>query len=340
MDLIENWKEFYEDRGIDPVLADSYLQYADRLIRRGVPVIFEIEHLSKLLGIKLQELCKMISSPEHFYRVFQIKKRRGGFRTIQAPYPSLLHCQKWIHENILRYGRVNMAAHGFQRFKSILSNAQPHLGSKMLLKMDLKDFFPSIPISWVINYFHSLGYAKNVSYSLASLCCLNDALVQGSATSPSLSNLLLVSLDRRLSRLAFKFKLTYTRYADDLTFSGDSIPIEFPNIVDSIVDDFGLKVNREKTRLHRKRGQRIVTGISTAGDSPKLPRVTVRHLRKELYFIKKFGLISHLSNEKINEAYYLSSLIGKFSFWLQVEPDNSFAQEGISFLKSLQNHQF
>ena len=332
---VNAWKSFLLDRGLPSDLVNEYLSYAEKIIENQVPVIFELEHLSNLVGIEYTALCGMVNSAESYYREFSIKKRKGGVRIIDAPYPSLLLCQNWIYKNILIASKVHFCVHGFVSEKSILNNALPHVGKKVVLKMDLKNFFPSIPINWVINYFSGLGYAKNVSFYLASLCCLYDCLPQGASTSPYLSNVLLYSLDERIFKLAKCYGLDYTRYADDLTFSGNYIPHDFSNIVSQIVSGYGLSVNKEKTRLHTRPGQRIVTGISVSSDKPKIPKSTKRQLRKEVYFIKKYGIVSHMSKLKIRKPNYLKSLEGKLNFWFYVEPENKFARESIRYLREI-----
>lgn len=332
---VSDWKDFLSDRGVSQEYIDIYLPYVKKLIKNDVPIIFEFEHLSNILGIKESDLAKMVNSPNKYYREFNIPKRSGGVRTINSPYPSLLECQKWIYKNILLKSKVHECAHGFIPQKSIITNASQHLGQKCLLKMDFENFFPSIPINWVINYFNDLGYAKNISFYLGALCCLGEKLSQGSITSPYLSNILLFRLDERLYKLATSYNLQYTRYADDITFSGNYIPFSFINIITEICNSYKLKINTNKTRLYLEKGKRIVTGLSVAGDVLRLPKDTKRNLRKEIFYIRKYGFVSHISKMKINNPSYLDSLEGKLVFWLQVEPDNSFAQESLHYIKEI-----
>lgn len=332
---IKQWEGYFKKRGISNNVISEYLPYIIKLQKNKVPVIFEFEHLAMLLGIKKNELANIVNSPENFYRTFFIPKKRGGKREISSPYPSLLQCQHWIYQNILLVQPVHDCAHGFVPRRSIFTNAQAHLSQKALLKMDIRNFFPSIPINWVINYFFSLGYAKNVSFYLASLCCYDGALSQGSATSPYLTNILMRSLDNRMAGLSKKYSLSYTRYADDLTFSGAYIPYSYIDIVSNIIEEYGLKVNEDKTRLHTKSGQRIVTGLSVVGDTLKLPRSTKRNLRQEFFYLKKYGYLSHISKTKINHPYYLESIEGKLRFWLQVEPDNQFVIQAIAYFEEM-----
>ncbi|MAA96171.1 MAG: RNA-dependent DNA polymerase [Rheinheimera sp.] len=304
------------------------------VLLQDLPVIFELEHLSKIIGVEIRTLQKMIYCSRKFYRSFSIPKRNGSRRQIDAPYPTLLLCQKWIYENILKKTSVHHSAHGFIEKKSIITNALPHKNKKTLLKIDLKDFFPSIPLNWVVNHFLSLGYANNVSFYLASLCSLEGNLCQGAPTSPYLSNILLTGLDNRLTKLAASYCLEYTRYADDMTFSGNYIPHTLIVTIENVISSYGLSVNSEKTRLHLKKGQRIVTGISVSGDSLSVPREYKRALKQEIHFIERYGYISHVSKLKINDPLYLEKLIGKVNFWLQVEPENNFAKHALKLLRA------
>lgn len=279
------------------------------------------------MGIDSKTMLAMVHGTSSFYRTFTIKKRSGGDRIINAPYPSLLQCQDWIYRNILLNCDVHENAHGYVPGRSIFTNASPHLNCTTLLKMDLKDFFPSIGISWVINLFSDLGYSKGVSHLLAALCCNRGVLVQGSSTSPYLTNILLYRLDERLSRLAKKNNLSYTRYADDMTFSGGYISKKLPQLVASIVTDYGLVVNDSKTRLMINKNKKIVTGLSVSGVSLKITRELKRAIRQDVFYIERYGFLSHVSQQKITDPFYLDSIFGKVNFWLQAEPKNAEAQQ-------------
>ena len=332
----KEWKKFYESRGLDESKTKIYVKYVNRLAEHELPVIFEFEHLTKLLGIEPKYLSSMINSPENFYRSFVIPKRSGGNREINSPYPSLLHCQSWIYKNILLKLPISNSAHGFVPLKSIFTNATQHLGKKAFLKMDLQNFFPSIPINWVINLFKSHGYPPNVSFYLAALCSYDGKLSQGAATSPYLSNILLRGLDIRLENLCNSYNLTYTRYADDMAFSGDYIPHKFISIVETIINNYKLSVNKNKTRLQCKyKGRRILTGLSIRSNEIKLPKNYKRKLKQELYFVEKYGVLSHLSRLKIRNPNYLESLAGKVQFWLMAEPNSKHANNANILIKNL-----
>ena len=324
--IIQTWRKFFEAKGIDRIQVDAYMEYVTNLLSQDLPPIFDFRHLCLLLGIKCENLASMVNSPNDYYRIFDIPKKSGGFRSITAPYPSLKLVQRWIYDNILRQIPVHGCAHGFINKRSTLTNVKVHVGQKCLLKIDLKDFFPSILISWVIQMFRKLGYEKYVAFYLASLCCYDGRLAQGSPVSPIISNIVARHLDRRLYRIAKKLNLKYSRYADDIAFSGDSINVKMIDYIEKIISDCGFIVNTQKIRLYKEFGNKILTGISLSSGEPRLPRDYRRNLEKELYFIDKYGLNSHISHNKIRNPRYLESLIGKVGYWLMIEPDNAFAK--------------
>ncbi|PVZ78179.1 RNA-directed DNA polymerase [Serratia sp. S1B] len=321
------WNNYFSDRGLSPDIIKQYVAYANNLERGNLPVVFEIEHLANLIGIKYPEINNIIFGAKSFYRTFKIPKRRGGCRVIQSPYPSLLSCQKWIYNNILKKVQTHPCAYAYKENISIIHNASIHLNADFVLKLDLSDFFHSIPKSWVVNFFSELGYANNVSVALASLCCVNDSLPQGGVTSPALSNILVSSLDERLNRLAHTFDLSYSRYADDMVFSGKRIPATIIKYVTGIIESFGFAINDEKTKLLIKERQKIITGIDTTGPKLTLPRNRRREIKKAMFFINKHGLVAHMNNEKIRNPNYLLSLEGKIRFWLQIDPENNEAKK-------------
>lgn len=332
---IDSWIDFFFDRGVSRDQINRYIPYITKLNENNCPIIFEKQHLAHLIGINEDTLNAIISCPNKFYRTFNIPKKKGGFRKIVSPYPSLLMCQQWIYKNILLSTKPHDACHGFTPGRSIITNASAHLGNSCILKLDLKDFFPTIPINWVINHFQSLGYANNVSFYLSSICTYDKKLAQGAATSPYLSNLLLKNLDDRLFNLSKKYHLSYSRYADDMCFSGKYIPTSFRDFVIEIINNFGLKINPEKTSLLINAKKKIVTGISVSGQKTALPRDYKRKLKNELFFIKKYGYIAHITHQKIKDPNYLLSIIGRINFWLQVEPENQIAVQAKKYLAGI-----
>lgn len=322
---------------------NSLIKYVENLLLREVPIIFTFEHLSINMGINSYTLSNIIYNTESFYSEFEIPKRNGEMRKICAPYSILLYAQRWIYQNILDRAKIHPAAKGFILGQSIVDNAKEHLNSYAVLKMDIKDFFPSIKQQQVYYVFFNLGYTRKISWNLATVCCLKDSLPQGAPTSPILSNIISNKLDNRLTGLAKKFNLKYSRYADDLTFSGDHIAIKLIDYIKDIVSEEGFRINDNKTRLIVGNKQKIVTGLSIS-NKITIPRTKKREIRKNIYHILTKGLFFH--QEAINnyDPIYLERLLGYLHFWLSVEPENNFVISSIKKLndysKSLENNYF
>ncbi|WP_101688595.1 retron St85 family RNA-directed DNA polymerase [Dysgonomonas massiliensis] len=314
---------------------NSYAKkYVATLLKNNAVVIFDLYHLACLIGIKYHILLKMSHSSKHFYYDFTIKKRNGDDRVISAPFPSLKYTQKWIYQNILAKAPISPHAKGFVPNLSLLNNAEPHLHQNAILQMDIANFFPSISWKRVYNVFKNIGYNNRISAALTNLCCKHNSLPQGAPTSPILSNIILSKLDKRLSKLAEKHSLTYTRYADDITFSGYIIPNELINIISYIIEDEGFIVNNNKTRIARGNKKKIVTGISVNSEYLTIPRKKKREIRQAIYYIKTKGLSSHMENINNSDPIYIYRLLGYLNFWKFIEPENSYVIDSIRIIKS------
>lgn len=225
---------------------EEYLLYLDNCYKNKIPFILNIEHLGKTVGIKKEIIFYFILFTEKYYREFKIPKRNGKWRNISSPYSAILSVQRWILDNILTSIPLAPVAKGFVKNISIKDNVLVHINKKCLLKIDIKDFFPSINLQRIIAVFLNLGYPKNISFFLAKLCCKDNCLPQGAPTSPYLSNVVCKRLDRRLESLSKKCNINYTRYADDMTFSGQYISHKFIEYVYGIVSSEGFIPNYKK----------------------------------------------------------------------------------------------
>lgn len=321
------WNTFFITRGVDEATAKTYLTYIRPLVKNRVPVIFDREHLAKLLGRTEHYLAAASFAPHYFYRNFTIPKRTGGKREIRAPYLSLLECQRWINDNILSALIPHASATGYVTGRSIRDHASPHVNADFVLTIDLENFFPTIDFSRVISVFRGLGYSGQVSLSLAKLCCLDNVLPQGAPTSPSLSNIVCKRLDEKLEHISVELGLRYTRYADDMCFSGAEIKKHNLNEIKKIVNSEGFRVKKTKTHLHAPQSNlKLVTGVNVALGKLSLPKPYKRAISTDLYHIEKHGLRSHLAKRKIRDPNYLQTLLGKVGYWLFIEPDNKHAQ--------------
>lgn len=330
------WRKFFAERGVDADTAELYLNYIRPLQKRGLPVIFEWEHLGQLLGRTPHYLAKVVASPENFYRIFRIPKKSGGYREICAPHRSLLECQKWIAINIINRIDLHPAATGYVQGKNLVDYVDPHISAKEIFVTDIKNFFPSIKMARIIGLFQSFGYSDSVSYALAKICCYMEALPQGGATSPSLSNLVCRRLDKRLTGYGIKHGIVYTRYADDLCFSGDNIINTNKNTIRKIISEEGFRINEDKTRKYSYESNlKIVAGINLAGGKKSLPKSFTRDLSATMYFIIKYGYKSHFSKKRIRDFNYIYKIFGKVAYWKFIEPSNLKAAAYYNYLKGL-----
>lgn len=217
----------------------------------------------------------MSQNSKKYYRIYKIPKKSGGHRRIEAPRRFIKLIQKWIYLYILSTRELPEAATGFVRGKNIFSNAEPHIPNKNLMVVDIKDFFPSISYQEVYRIFKSFGFPTKVNTLLTGLCTLNDTLPQGAPTSPVLANLVFAPTDLALQDLARSWNCAYSRYADDIAFSGNT-PFAKQHIkaVSDILKDWGFRANRRKTRIIGGGGKQILTGlvVNTSGLPPRTKR--------------------------------------------------------------------
>lgn len=322
----------------------SWLRYAMGVTTPVAPYTprFEKEAViwcAALLGVEVNRLEEILNNVSGHYQEFWMRKRSGGYRMISAPDKDLQAIQSTIYSRILSSVTiVHPAAVGFRCGRSVVDNAAPHLGKRYVLKMDIHDFFGSIRSPRVRQTFKKIGYPENVSKVLGALCCLHRHLPQGAPTSPALSNIVGYEMDRKLAALAAEYGLTYTRYADDLTFSGDVFPKEqiIPQ-VKRIIRDEKFEPNHKKTHFMNQSSRKIITGVSVAsGVKLTIPKSKKREIRKNVYFILTKGLAEHQRRIGSHDPAYLKRLIGMLCYWRAIEPDNTYASDSIAALKRLE----
>jgi hypothetical protein len=238
-----------------------------------------VEELARRLGVGEAELRAL--APR--YRQFEIKKRSGGRRVIEEPEEQLKRVQRLILRRLLGRLRSHAAAHGFERRHSIVTAALPHARRAVVLRMDVQDFFPSTRAKRVQSYFRRTGWGAEASALLTKLCTHREGLPQGAPTSPRLSNLVNFRLDARLDALARTHGASYTRYADDMTFSFGSDEHESLVAVirttKKVLLEEGYRLHTErKLRVLRPHMRQTVAGL-VVNERVALPRATRRWLR-------------------------------------------------------------
>jgi retron-type reverse transcriptase len=301
----------YLGKGVSAGLngAESDLE---KLARLEIPRLANAAELAAAMGITVNELrflafARGTSKVTHYVQ-FTIPKRSGGVRLISAPMERLKRAQHWILEHMLERQWMHDAAHGFRQGRSIVSNARPHVGADVVINLDLKDFFPTVTYKRVKGLFRSFGYSESVATVCALLCteprevtvdvdgeryhvALTERfLPQGAPTSPAISNLLCRALDSRLASIAEKLGYQYTRYADDLTFSGprESNPGRLMRRIHWVVEHEGFTVHPDKTRVLRKSRRQEVTGV-VVNETCTISRDTLKKFRAVLFQIEKDG---------------------------------------------------
>ncbi|MEN9533161.1 MAG: hypothetical protein RIQ83_2385 [Pseudomonadota bacterium] len=284
------------------------------------------QDIFEFLAISEQQspnLFAISHSPSSFYRTFRIKKRSGGYRELKSPYPLLLELQRIILEKSSQFLKIHNACFSYRKEKSFIDNAKYHLNGECILTMDIEDFFGSITRQMVLDTFLFNGLTLEVSQQLSYLTTCNNSLPQGAPTSPILSNAIFYRIDVRLSALSKSLGLKYSRYADDLVFSGKNIPKNFPSYISNILRQHGFSLNNEKTKLKLKSSRKIITGISISSGTLKVPKPFKRSLRSLIHNFERSSFsVSSSRNPMIFEE-----IIGKLNYFLQVEPHNNYAQE-------------
>ena len=287
----------------------------ERLTQNGLPDFPTHRALAEAMDTTVSELRflaydRAVTKVSH-YRRFLIPKKAGGTRLISAPMPRLKSAQHWVLENLISKVPLHEAAHGFRPDHSIISNATPHQESDLVINLDLKDFFPNITLPRVIGLFKSLGYSPSISTILALICTeppVQDAkldgetwhvatsvrhLPQGAPTSPTITNLLCRRLDARLTGIAKKHQFTYTRYADDLTFSAKGYQRREASRkllwhVRKVIEEEGFIIHPDKLRSMGRGRRQEVTGL-TVNKTTGVPREDIRAFRSLLHRLDKNG---------------------------------------------------
>jgi hypothetical protein len=279
---------------------------------------------------------------QHYHHRW-IAKRSGGLRLIEIPKPHLRTMQTQVLRGLLDRIPLHQAAHGFRRGHSCVTHAALHVGKRVVIRMDLKDFFPSIPAARVHALFIKLGYPPKVAGLLSRLCTyrtpgnvLNQPgqkipwqerqalrtrhLPQGSPCSPALANLCAYRLDMRLQALATALDASYSRYADDLVFSGERglerAMDRFHVQVAAIALEEGFAVNTRKTRMMRSGVRQQVTGI-VVNRHPNIPRQEFDNLKAALTNCIRHGPASQNREGRDN---YRQFLAGRVSYVQMVNP--------------------
>jgi len=307
------------------------------------------QDVAAMLGMTYAQLAKLIyNTPNQYkYKKFAINKKSGGERVIHAPRRALKEIQRKLSKILYEVYEQKAPAHGFCKDRSVVSNASQHLSKKYIFNIDLSDFFGAIHFGRIRNMFMKKPYELpyEVSTVLANICIHNKVLPQGAPTSPIISNMIARKLDSNLSKLAHKNYATYTRYADDISFSFTCSFRRLPKAIvyeedgeffpghelAHIIHSNGFSINESKVRLCKNGQRKEVTGL-TVNKFPNVKRAFVRQISSMLYAWDKHGaeatqkhfieIYYHKQRASDAEPRFENVLKGKINYLRMVRGDN------------------
>ncbi|WP_157408301.1 reverse transcriptase family protein [Actinoplanes sp. N902-109] len=314
------------------------------MVRRAVPVrtvrmrwptprIDDLAALADFLGLTGEELDWFADRREinRHARAEQLRHYRYRWlphRLIEAPKPRLRALHRRLLDDLLGRLPVHDAAHGFVPGRSVHTFAAPHAGRALVIRADLATFFSSITAPRIFGLFRTAGYPEPVAHALTGLTTTRTPaavlrghgydtarmlrqphLPQGAPTSPALANLVAFRLDRRLAGLAARFDLTYTRYADDLAFSGPRTdPRRFLDALRTVVADEGFRLHPAKTRVRGRADRQSLAGL-VVNEHPAVPRTDYDRLRAILHDAARHGLATANRDGHPDFAAYLTGRV-------------------------------
>ena len=297
----------------------------------------ELSSLEQDLGISAKTLYAVSNNLSKHYRKAKLPKKNGGFRNLSVPDEVLKSIQKRIAEVLLIHMPVSRYAKAYRFGSSTLRNAKHHVGKQVVLKLDILHFFDSIRYSTVKDKaFPENIFAEPLRILLTMLCYYKDALPQGAPSSPAITNIILYEFDEQIGQWCWERGIAYTRYCDDMTFSGDFEPAELIRFIRPELKKLGFLLNEQKTRIQRPGQRQKVTGI-VVNEKMSIPADYRRKLRQELYYCRKFGIQEHLQKTglEIPVDVHRLQLLGKVNYVLQLHPEDRDMLDARKWLTSL-----
>lgn len=272
-----------------------------------------IGQISQQIGVSSSYLVFFVRRCDRQYKAYYKTKRSGDLRRIEAPNIALKALQRWILLNVLEGLPVSDRAQGFVKQRGILKNASYHLDKRYLLVIDIKDFFPSIKIDKVHDVFLQATNDSDTAQIYSVLCTYRGRLPQGGVTSPILSNLIFRSTDEKIIDVCSRMNITYSRYADDMTFASNDFQAlkEVYRQVKQSIESAGFKINTGKTRYCSGKGRMLVTGLMLNSGKPTTGRERKRKIRAALYNY----IINNDQTVNVNRA------LGQIAFIRSIEDD-------------------
>ena len=283
----------------------------------------ELASIERDLGFSAKTLYGLSNNLEKHYHNVLIPKRDGSKRKLSVPDLILKSVQKSIADNILVQYPISRYAKAYKVGSNVQQNAQPHVGKKKILKLDIEGFFDHILYSQVKNIvFSEEKFAEPIRILLTMLCYYKESLPQGAPTSPAITNIIMYEFDEAVGAFCNEKKIAYTRYCDDMTFSGDFDEREVIAFVKGELYKLGLFLKNRKTVVIPASKRQTVTGI-VVNEKVNIAKEYKKKIRQEMHYIQKFGLDGHLEKLGVSDKRgYILSLKGRIAFVLQTIPNN------------------
>lgn len=298
-------------------------------IYKLISVLFPKTKYKRKIDNRIKTLFSLTNNINERYHTVYITKSNGKKREINSPMPDLKYYQKAICINILAGIPVSEYAAAYKKGASIKNATAVHIGKPMILKLDIKNFFGSILYKNVQEMFLNQGYDYFMATTLATLCCYKGRLPQGTPTSPAISNIVMRKFDDQVSHFCNAKNIAYTRYSDDMTFSGDFDKNEIIFFVESKLSKLGFKLNQRKTKLIKQGQRQTVTGV-VVNEKQQLPKGYRKQIRQEIHYCQKYSVKSHILYTNMTEyirpdgdvyySKYLLNLYGRINYALQINP--------------------
>jgi retron-type reverse transcriptase len=284
----------------------------------------EFSSLLNDLGFSGKTLYSVSNHIKRHYHLVRIPKANGDFRELNVPDDLLMSIQRTINNKLLCMEEVSQFAMAYRPGTSTKLNANPHVNKPIILKMDIRHFFDHLIFPLIKEkVFTEIRYSEQNRILLTFLCTYKDALPQGAPTSPMISNIIMKDFDNCIGSWCTERNIAYTRYCDDMTFSGDFDPAFVITLVRSELKKLGLYLNDKKTTIVKKGARQSVTGI-VVNEKLSIPADYKKHIRQEMYYCMKFGIVDHLekTSSTENKKTYVAKLLGRINYVLSVEPQN------------------
>lgn len=300
-------------------------------------VFYGLAELEKALGYEAKTLYALSNNVKKHYHPAQIPKKNGEMRNLLVPDMALKSVQKAITDKILQNFPVSPYAYAYRKGFGIKKNARQHTGKEKVLNLDIEKFFDHILYTQVKDYaFPKAFFAEDVRILLSILCYGEKGLPQGAPSSPVITNLVMFDFDMKVGKWCEKQGIDYSRYCDDMSFSGDFDEKAVISFVKRELRRLNMSLKREKTRVAKRGSRQTVTGI-VVNEIPSVPSEYRRKLRQEIYYLKKFGAGHQLRRYglKMTAKDYFLSLLGRVNYVLHISPDNYEMWQYRRYLKNM-----